>query len=73
MSSKDAIEAKLVGTFPGRFIGAMPVRQFLNFLPEADGRPAMPNVVSPEELVRIFHEHFSDPSDFGVLTVDGSA
>ncbi|KAG1907433.1 uncharacterized protein F5891DRAFT_371966 [Suillus fuscotomentosus] len=51
MSSKDTIEAKLVGTFPGRFIGAMPVRQFLNFLPEADGRPIMPNVVSLEELL----------------------
>ncbi|KAG1780246.1 hypothetical protein EV702DRAFT_1043095 [Suillus placidus] len=51
MSSKDAIEAKLVGSFPGRFVGAMPVRQFLDFLPEADGRPIMPNVVSPEELL----------------------
>jgi hypothetical protein len=67
MTSRDAIEAKLIGSFPGHFVGAMPVRQFLDFLPEADGRPVIPNVVSPEERVRISHKHISDLSDFGAL------
>jgi hypothetical protein len=67
MASKDAIEAKLLDSFPGRFVGAMPVPQFLDFLSEADGRPVMPNVYSPENLVRISHKHFSDLSDHGVL------
>ncbi|KAG1773885.1 hypothetical protein EDD22DRAFT_984252, partial [Suillus occidentalis] len=47
MTSKDAIEAKLLGSFPGRFVGAMPVPQFLDFLSEANGRPVLPNVYSP--------------------------
>ncbi|KAG1738060.1 hypothetical protein EDD22DRAFT_923245, partial [Suillus occidentalis] len=47
MTSKDAIEAKLLGSFPGRFVGTMPVPQFLDFLFGADGRPVIPNVYSP--------------------------
>jgi hypothetical protein len=73
MSSKDAIESKLIGSFPRRFIGAMPVHQFLDFLPEANGRPVMPNMVSLEELVRISHNHFSDLSDLVSLAVAVSA
>ncbi|KAG1760249.1 hypothetical protein EDD22DRAFT_955140 [Suillus occidentalis] len=69
MTSKDAIEAKLLGSFPGRFVGAMPVPQFLDFLSEVDGRPVMPNVYSPENLVKISHTHFSDLSDFGALGI----
>jgi hypothetical protein len=67
MTSKDAIEAKLLGSFPGRFVGSMPVTQFLNFLSEADGRPVMPNVRTRQDLVRISRKHFSDLTDFGAL------
>ncbi|KAG2043088.1 hypothetical protein BDR03DRAFT_1005979 [Suillus americanus] len=56
MTSKDAVEAKLLGSFPRRFVGAMPVRRFLGFLPEADGRPATPKVVSQEELLALLRK-----------------
>ncbi|KAG0705431.1 hypothetical protein DFH29DRAFT_277633 [Suillus ampliporus] len=42
--SKSAVQAQLVGSFAGHFIGAMPVHEFLDtFLPEADGCPAASN------------------------------
>ncbi|KAG2030909.1 hypothetical protein BDR03DRAFT_928595 [Suillus americanus] len=60
MTSKEAVEARLVGSFPRRFVGAMPVRQFLDFLPEADGRPVMPKVVSQDELLALLRKFTTD-------------
>ncbi|KAG2152932.1 hypothetical protein DEU56DRAFT_522014 [Suillus clintonianus] len=42
--SKESVQAKLVGSFPERFIGAMPVCEFLdNFLPAGDDCPVLYN------------------------------
>ncbi|KAG1755940.1 hypothetical protein EDB19DRAFT_443028 [Suillus lakei] len=62
-SSKHAIEAKLVDSFPGPFIGAMPVHRFLDLLPKADGLPVIANLKGEEEFWPILRK-FTTNLDF---------